>query len=66
LDNISWTDLVRKKVLHRIKQEYNICHTARRKEANCIGHMLFRNCFQKHVIEGTIEGESEGKTRNKT
>jgi len=23
-------------------------------------------CFQKHVIEGNIEGKSEGKTRIKT
>jgi hypothetical protein len=62
LDNISWIDLVRKEVLHRV----NICHTTQRKEANWIGHMFRRNCFQKHVIEGKIEWKSEGKTMNKT
>jgi hypothetical protein len=34
--------------------------------ANWVGHILRRNCLLKHVIEGQIEGISNGKTRKKT
>jgi hypothetical protein len=55
-------------VLHRVKEERNIVHTIKRRKANWIGHILFRNCRLKHVIEGKLEGRIEmaGKTRKKT
>jgi hypothetical protein len=63
---ISWTDRVRnKEVLHRVKDERNIVHTIKRRNANWIGHILRRNCPLKHVIEGKIEERSDGKTRKK-
>ena len=31
----------------------------RKRKANCIGHILRRNCFLKQVIEGKIKGEIE-------
>jgi hypothetical protein len=34
--------------------------------ANWIGHIFGRNYLLKHVIEGKIEGRSDGKTRKKT
>jgi hypothetical protein len=43
-------------VLHRVKEERNIVHTIKRREANWIGHILRRNCLLKHVIEGQLEG----------
>jgi hypothetical protein len=43
-------------VLRRDKGERNIVHTIKRRKANWIGHILCRNCFLKHVIEGKIEG----------
>jgi hypothetical protein len=43
-------------VLHRVKEQRNILHTVKRRTANCIGHILHRNCLLKHVIEGKIEG----------
>jgi hypothetical protein len=43
-------------VLHRVKEEINIVQTIKRRKANWIGHILHRNCFLKHVIEGKIEG----------
>jgi hypothetical protein len=30
--------------------------TTKRRKANCIGHVLRRNCPQKHVIQGQVEG----------
>jgi hypothetical protein len=43
-------------VLHRVKEEWNILHTIKRRKADWIGHMLRGNCLLKHVIEGKIEG----------
>ena len=43
-------------LLHRVKEERNIIHTAKRRKANWIGHILYRNCLLKHLIEGKIEG----------
>jgi hypothetical protein len=44
------------KVLHRFKEERNIPHTIKRRNANWIGHILRRNCILKHVIEGETRG----------
>jgi hypothetical protein len=46
-------------VLHRVKEERNILHTIKRRKANCIGHILGRNCLLKYVIEGKVEGRIE-------
>ena len=43
-------------VLHRVKDERNIVHTIKRREAIRIGDILCRKCPIKHVIEGKIEG----------
>jgi hypothetical protein len=60
MEKISWTDRVRNEgVLHRVKEERNILHTIKRRKANCIGHILRRNCLLKHVIEGKLEGRIE-------
>jgi len=37
-----------------------------RERLNWIGHILRGNCFLKHVVEGKIEGRSDGKTRKRT
>jgi hypothetical protein len=52
MEKISWTDCVRKEVLHRVKEERNIVHTIKRRKANWIGHILRSNCLLKQVIEG--------------
>jgi hypothetical protein len=40
------------------KGERNILHTGKGKD-NWICHILRRNCFLKHAIEGKIEGRIE-------
>jgi hypothetical protein len=51
MEDISWTDGVRKEgVFHRAKEEENNLHTIK-KEQNWIGHVLCRNCLLKHVAE---------------
>jgi hypothetical protein len=42
--------------MFRIKEESNVLHTASSRKTNWIGHILRRNCLQKHVIEGVVEG----------
>jgi hypothetical protein len=64
---ISLANRVRnEEVLHRVKEERNILQTVKRRKANWIGHVWCRNCLIKHVIEGKIGEESEGKTWKKT
>lgn len=43
-------------VLHRVKEEWNVLHTVRRKKAAWISHILRRSCPLNHVIEGKAEG----------
>jgi hypothetical protein len=60
MENMSCTDRVRnEEVLHRVKEERNVLQTIKRRKANWIGHILRRNCFLKHVIEGKIERSIE-------
>ena len=56
-EKISWTDHVRnEKVLLRAKEQRNILHETSKRKANCIGHILRRNCLLQRVIEGKIKG----------
>ena len=67
MEKIIWTDLVRnEEVLHRVKKERIMLHTANGRKANWIVHILHRNCLLQHVIERKIDVISEGKTRKKT
>ena len=43
-------------VLLRVKEQRNILHEIRKRKANCIGHILRRNCLLQQVIEGKIRG----------
>ena len=38
-----------------VKKDRNIPHTIKRRPSGWIGHILRRNCFIKHIIEGKIE-----------
>ena len=60
MEKISWTDHVgNEQVLLGVKERRNIIHEQRKRKANCIGHILRRNCLLKQVIEGKIKGEME-------
>jgi hypothetical protein len=53
----SWTDRMKnRRVLLRVKEERDILHAVKQREANWIGHILRRNCLLKHVSEGNEEG----------
>jgi hypothetical protein len=46
-------------VLHRVKEKRNIVHTTKRRKAKWIGHILRRNLFLNHVIQGKLERRIE-------
>jgi hypothetical protein len=52
-------------VLHRVKEERNIVHTIKRRNANWIGHILRRNYLLEHVVEGKIKGSRRRERRRK-
>jgi hypothetical protein len=54
------------KVLHRVKEDRNNPHKIKRSKADWIAHILHRNCLLKHIIEGTLELETEGTARQGT
>ena len=54
MGEIDWTNRVRdEEVLHEVSEERNSLYTCiiKRREINWIGHIFFRNCLLKHVIE---------------
>jgi len=62
---MSWTDCVRSEVLQGVKEERNIVHKIKRRNAKCIGQILRRNCLLRHVIEGKIKGRTEVRGRRR-
>jgi hypothetical protein len=64
MENIGWTDRVTDgEALTRVTVDRNILHTINSKNGNRTGHIVGRNCFLKHVIEGNMEGNTEGDER---
>ena len=57
MDKIIWADrVINEEVLHRVKEERNILHTVKRRNANWLGYILRRNCLLKHIIKENIRG----------
>ena len=63
MKKMSWTSRVKNEVLQGAKEERNIVHTIKRRNAKCIGQILRRNCLLRHVIEGRIKGKTEVRGR---
>jgi hypothetical protein len=60
-------DLVKNaEVLHRVKEKRNILHLVKRRKANCIGHILRRNCLVKPLVNGKLEEVIEQTGRRGT
>jgi hypothetical protein len=50
-------------VLFESQEERNILHTVKMRRGNWIGHILYRNCLLKHVMEGKTERKLEVTVR---
>ena len=59
--NILTNRVRNEEVLHRDKEDGNILHATKRRNANWIGHILHRNCLLKQIIEGNVEERIEVK-----
>jgi Zn-dependent peptidase ImmA (M78 family) len=54
---LRWTDHVKnEEALQRVKEDWNVPQTVKRRKVKLIGHTLRRNSLIKYVIEGNIEG----------
>jgi hypothetical protein len=57
MEKISLNDDVRnEEILLRVKEQWNILHEISKRKANCVGHILRRNCLLQRVTEGKIKG----------
>jgi hypothetical protein len=68
MEDIIWTNHVRnKEALQRVKENGILLYTVERRKAKWIGHILWRNCLLKHIIEekeeGSIQVKEKGVTR---
>jgi len=60
MEKINWTDHVRNEdILLRVKEQRNILHKIRKRNANWIVHILRINCLLQRVIERKIQGGIE-------
>ena len=55
-EKTSCTKHVKNYIFQRIKEEKNILHTIKWRKANWNGHIFYRNCILKYVIQGKIKG----------
>jgi len=59
MKKISWSDDVKKRVLHNVKEGRNNPHTLKRRKVNGTSHILCSNCLLKHVTAGKLKGRME-------
>ena len=56
-EKVNWADRSENEVvLHTVKEERNILHTVKQRNANWTGHIMRGDCLLKRVIEGKMEG----------
>ncbi|KAL1446126.1 hypothetical protein WDU94_014018 [Cyamophila willieti] len=65
IESIKWSDKVRnEEVLRRVDEERVILKTIKKRKGSWIGHILRRDCLQRRVMEGKIEGtRSRGRRK---
>jgi hypothetical protein len=67
VEDISWTNHARnEEALQRIKENGILLFTIERRKAKWTGHILWRKCLLKHVIEEKAEGRIQGKEKGVT
>ncbi|KAI5755358.1 hypothetical protein M8J77_016188 [Diaphorina citri] len=65
IENIKWSDKVRnEEVLRRVGEERSILRTIKKRKRSWLGHILRRDCIQRRIMEGEIEGtRSRGRKK---
>ena len=58
MEGIKWTEKVRnEEVMRRVGEQRTLLETIRKRKRNWLGHILRRDCLQRRVMEGKIEGK---------
>uniref|UniRef100_A0A8D8TDU0 Craniofacial development protein 2 n=1 Tax=Cacopsylla melanoneura TaxID=428564 RepID=A0A8D8TDU0_9HEMI len=65
VESIKWSDKIRhEEVLRRVDEERVILKTIRKRKGSWLGHILRRDCLQRRIMEGQIEGaRSRGRRK---
>lgn len=65
LKGIKWSDKVRnEEVLRRVGENREILRTIKNRKRSWLGHILRRDCLQRRIMEGELEGQrSRGRRR---
>ena len=65
LEGIKWSDKVRnEEVLRRVGEKREILRTIKNRKRNWLGHILIRDCLQRRIKKGKLEGRiSRGRKR---
>lgn len=65
MEGIKWTDKVRnEEVLRRVGVDRTLLCAIRKRKRNWLGHILRRDCLQRRIMEGKIEGKkSRGRPK---
>jgi hypothetical protein len=50
-EEVRWNDPVKNEVVRRVKEDWNILHTTRRRKTNGIGHILRRKLLLKNLLK---------------
>ncbi|KAL1456898.1 hypothetical protein WDU94_001586 [Cyamophila willieti] len=57
IENIICSEKVRnEEVLRRVGEERNILDTIKKRKRSWLGHILRRDCLQRRIMEGEIQG----------
>lgn len=66
IEGIKWQDKIRnEEVLNRVGEERQILRTVKNRKRSWLGHILRRDCLQRRIMEGELEGKrSRGRKRN--
>ncbi|KAI5738261.1 hypothetical protein M8J77_004739 [Diaphorina citri] len=58
MEGVKWTDKVRnEEVLKRMGEKRTLMGAIRKRKTSWLGHILRRNCLQRRIMEGKIEGK---------
>ena len=58
MERVKWTDKIKNEVvLERMGEGRIILELIKKRERNCLGHWLRRNCLLKNVLEGMVNGK---------
>jgi len=67
MEKIKWTDKIKNEVvLERVGERRKLLQAVQKRKSNWLGHVLRRQCLQRDMLEGSVEGRlKRGRLRRK-